>query len=151
MIINFFQIIHFAKQLGLYKSFFQSPWWKIASAARNCINSIPQAAATTFAFSSVSILLLLSDIPSVKQVEYPDRRECPRPPAHRRHARCRTQTAGSRTTCNNTVRGSGMQCRTQTAGSRTTCSIVKGHGLSVTQRIGSGRTPCTQRRITDYL
>ena len=38
--------------------FFKSSWWKTASAAMNWINSIPQAAATTFAFSSVFILLL---------------------------------------------------------------------------------------------
>ena len=38
--------------------FFKSSWYKIASAARNWINSIPQSAATTFAFTSVWILLL---------------------------------------------------------------------------------------------
>ena len=37
--------------------FFKSTWWKIASAARNCINSAPQAP-PAFAFSSVFILLL---------------------------------------------------------------------------------------------
>ena len=38
--------------------FFKSSCCKIASVARNLINSVPQAVATTFAFSSVSILLL---------------------------------------------------------------------------------------------
>ena len=38
--------------------FFKSFWCKIASAARNWINSVTQTAATTFAFSSVFILLL---------------------------------------------------------------------------------------------
>ena len=38
--------------------FFQSSWCKIASAARNWINYFPQTAVTTFAFSSVFILLL---------------------------------------------------------------------------------------------
>ena len=38
--------------------FFISSWCKIASAARNLISFAPQTAATTFAFSSVSILLL---------------------------------------------------------------------------------------------
>ena len=31
----------------------KSSWWKIFSAARNWINSVPQTAATTFAFSSI--------------------------------------------------------------------------------------------------
>ena len=38
--------------------FFKSSWCKEDSAARNWIYSFPQAAATTFAFSSVFILLL---------------------------------------------------------------------------------------------
>ena len=38
--------------------FFNLSWCKIASAARNWINSVTQTAATTFAFSSVFILLL---------------------------------------------------------------------------------------------
>ena len=38
--------------------FFISSWWKTPSAASNWINSVPQIAATTFAFSSVFILLL---------------------------------------------------------------------------------------------
>ena len=38
--------------------FFISSWCKIAGAARNWINSVPQTAATTFSFSSVFILLL---------------------------------------------------------------------------------------------
>ena len=38
--------------------YFKSSWWKIARAARNWINSVPQTAATTVAFSSVFILLL---------------------------------------------------------------------------------------------
>ena len=38
--------------------FFQSSWWKIASVARNLINSVPQTAATTFAFPSVFNVLL---------------------------------------------------------------------------------------------
>ena len=33
--------------------FFKSFWWKIASAARNWIGSVPQTEATTFFFSSV--------------------------------------------------------------------------------------------------
>ena len=37
---------------------FKSSWCTIASAARNWINSVPQTAATTFAFSSRFILLL---------------------------------------------------------------------------------------------
>ena len=49
-------ILHVVKvQLIL---FFKSSWCKIASAARNKINSAPQAAVPTFAFSSVLILLL---------------------------------------------------------------------------------------------
>ena len=41
-----------------YSSFSsKSSWWKISSAARNWINSGSHAAATTFAFSSVFILL----------------------------------------------------------------------------------------------
>ena len=40
--------------------FFNSTLCKIASTARNWINSVPQAEATTFAFSSVLILLLWS-------------------------------------------------------------------------------------------
>ena len=40
--------------------FFKSSWWKVGSAARNLINSAHQAVfTTTFAFSSVFILLLL--------------------------------------------------------------------------------------------
>ena len=38
--------------------FFKSSWCKIASAARNWINSVPQEATTTSASSSVKILLL---------------------------------------------------------------------------------------------
>ena len=37
---------------------FISSWWKIASAAKNWSDSVPQTAATTFAFSSVFIHLL---------------------------------------------------------------------------------------------
>ena len=37
--------------------FFISSWWKIAKAARNWIDYVSQTAATTFAFSSVYILL----------------------------------------------------------------------------------------------
>ena len=60
-------IIHFSKhpfcQVGviLLILFLKSSWCKIESAARNLINSLPQAlqaAATTFAFSSVYILIL---------------------------------------------------------------------------------------------
>ena len=39
--------------------YFKSSWDKIASTARNWINSAPQAAATTFAFSFVFVLLLV--------------------------------------------------------------------------------------------
>ena len=60
-------IIHFVKASippsSLYSihTFHQNhPWWKISSVARNWINSFPQAAATTFALSSVFILLLWS-------------------------------------------------------------------------------------------
>ena len=41
---------------------FKSSWCKIAIAARNLINTIPQTAATTFAFSSVFNLLLYSNL-----------------------------------------------------------------------------------------
>ena len=41
----------------LFNLFFKSSWCKIAGAARNWINSVPKAAATTFAFSSVPIYL----------------------------------------------------------------------------------------------
>ena len=41
--------------------FFKSSWCKIASTARTWSNSVPQAAATTFAFSSVYILDLYVD------------------------------------------------------------------------------------------
>ena len=41
--------------------FFKSSWCKIASAARNWINSVPQTATTTFAFSSMA-----ADLPWVK-------------------------------------------------------------------------------------
>ena len=55
----FFQSIHFAKKPFLYpSSSSQSSWWKISNAAMNLIISVPQTAATTFAFSSVYILLL---------------------------------------------------------------------------------------------
>ena len=37
---------------------FKYSWYKIASAARNWINCVPQVAATTFAFSSIFVLLL---------------------------------------------------------------------------------------------
>ena len=43
----------------LFIQFFKSSWRKICSAARNLINSVTQIAATTFAFYSVFILLLL--------------------------------------------------------------------------------------------
>ena len=56
---------HLFKGLGnLYNKFipfFKSSQCKIASMARNRINSVPQTAATTFAFSSVVILLLWGD------------------------------------------------------------------------------------------
>ena len=48
--------------------FFKSFWCKIANAARNWINSVPQAAVTTFAFSSVFILLLWVLATSDKEV-----------------------------------------------------------------------------------
>ena len=60
-------IIHFSKASNPPSScysihhFFKSSWWKIgtvASEARNWINFVPLTAATTFAFSSVFILLL---------------------------------------------------------------------------------------------
>ena len=41
-----------------FSLFFNSSWCKIASAARNLINSVPQEATTTSASSSVKILLL---------------------------------------------------------------------------------------------
>ena len=42
----------------LFILFLKSSWFKMAYTARNCINSVSQAAATTFVFSSVGILLL---------------------------------------------------------------------------------------------
>ena len=49
----FFQSIHL-----LYSTFTsKSSWWKTSSAAGNWINSIPPIATTTFAYSSVFILL----------------------------------------------------------------------------------------------
>ena len=50
---SFLQII-----LVQFILFFNLSRCKIASVARNCINYVPQTAATTFAFSSVLILLL---------------------------------------------------------------------------------------------
>ena len=50
---SFFQII-----LVQFILFFKSSYSRIASMARNWINSVPQTATTTFAFSSVSFLLL---------------------------------------------------------------------------------------------
>ena len=51
-------IVHFLKASIL---FLKSSCCKLANAARNWINSVPQAAATTFAFSSVQIILLCAD------------------------------------------------------------------------------------------
>ena len=51
IIICFFRSIHYAK--CPFVLFFQSSWCRISSAAWNWINSVPQPAATTFAFSSV--------------------------------------------------------------------------------------------------
>ena len=51
---------------GLYEEkdefilFFKSSWYKIALAARKCLNLVPQKTVTTFASSSVFILLLSS-------------------------------------------------------------------------------------------
>ena len=45
-------------ELDEFNLFFQIDQGKTASAARNLINSGPQTDATTFAFASVSILLL---------------------------------------------------------------------------------------------
>ena len=45
-------------RMGWLILFLKSFWCKIASTARNWINSVPQTTATTFAFSSVFILLL---------------------------------------------------------------------------------------------
>ena len=44
--------------------FFKSSWCKIASAARNLVNSVPQTAATTFTFSSMNVphLDVLEDV-----------------------------------------------------------------------------------------
>ena len=54
--------IHYSFQIVLMQFIlvFISSWCKIASAAGNGINSVPQTAATTFAFSSVFILLQCS-------------------------------------------------------------------------------------------
>ena len=63
MVMNW-MIIHFFKasipQRSRYSIilFFKSSWWKIASAARNWINSVPQIAPMTFVLSSIFILLL---------------------------------------------------------------------------------------------
>ena len=60
---GYFALGRFEKKDGLHLDdmkikdvfilFFKSSWYKIASAARNCINSGSQTAATTFTFSSV--------------------------------------------------------------------------------------------------
>ena len=49
------------EELDEFIPFFKTSWCKIASALRNWTNSVPQTAATIFAFSSVFILLLLGE------------------------------------------------------------------------------------------
>ena len=56
---RFFSKHPFRREPLFYSSFSsKSCWWKISSAARNWINPVPYTAATTFAFTSVFILLL---------------------------------------------------------------------------------------------
>ena len=52
-------ILFFISSQCTFILYFKSSWDKIASTARNWINSAPQAAATTFAFSYVFVLLLV--------------------------------------------------------------------------------------------
>ena len=50
--------------------FFKWSWWKIASAARNWINSVPQTSATTFTFFSVFTLLLWLALSEFNEKKY---------------------------------------------------------------------------------
>ena len=54
---SYFALVYLEEQ-GELNLFFQIVWGKTAGAAKNWINSAPQTDATTFAFASLSILLL---------------------------------------------------------------------------------------------